>query len=123
MSSRKIQPNFKNGVCKIKGFKGRNFKLHQSTWKKHILKDRTRWYLKKHFDKIVETLKKPDSILQSPREGNVASFAKRFEGFYIWNKATVTTYLYVLVNMEDNNIRTVYTNPKLKRWKRRWPKK
>ena len=123
MSSGTNKPIFsKGGLCKIKGFRGRTFELRENTWKKHILKDRSRWHLKSQFDKVLETLRRPDCILQSPGERNVASYVRKFENFIIWGTVSVTAYLYVLVNLKNNKIRTVYDNPKLKRWKRIWPK-
>ncbi len=113
----------KSGLCKIKGFKGRNFELQKITWENHILKDKTRWHLKKQFDKVIETLKQPDYILQSPKEHYVVSYVKKYSDLYILNTVTAIAYLYVLVNLNNNNIRTVYDNPNLKRWKRIWPKK
>lgn len=124
MNSGKDKPIFsKSGLCKIKGFHGRNFELQKITWEDHILKDKTRWHLKGQFDKVVETLKRPDYILRSPKEHYVASYVKKFNDLYIWDTVIATAYLYVLVNLNNNNIRTVYDNPALKKWKRIWPKK
>ena len=99
------------------------FELHKRTWEDHILVDRTRWYLKGQFNKVVETLLNPDYILKSPSENNVAAYAKKFEDLHIFNTVMARAYLYVLVNLNNNNIRTVYTNPELKGWKQLWPKK
>jgi len=124
MSSGKNQPIFsKNGLCKVKGFKGRIFELQKSTWEDHIIKDRPRWHLREQFDKVIETLKQPDYILRSPKEHHVVSYVKKYSNLYIWDTVTAIAYLYVLVNLKNNNIRTIYDNPKLKRWECIWPKK
>ena len=124
MSSRTNKPIFtKDGFCKIKGFHGRTIELRKNTWEKHILKDRSRWHLKAQFDKVLETLRRPDYIFQSPAEKKVASYVRKFENFIILDTVSVTAYLYVLVDLKNNRIRTVYNNPRLKRWKRIWPKK
>jgi len=116
-------PQFINGVLKVKTFEGRIFELRETTWFDHILKDRSREYLRDHFDKILETLKEPDYILQSPAEGQVVSYVKYFTDFRIWNTVTAMAYLYVLVNLSTDRIRTIYTNVRLKGWHRLWPKK
>jgi hypothetical protein len=124
MSSGTNKPIYnKDKLCKIKGFYGRTFELRKNTWENHILKEKSRWHLKPQFDKVLETLIKPDYILRSPTEKNVASYAKKFEDFIIIGNVSVTAYLYVLVDQKSNRIRTVYDNPKLKRWKQIWPKK
>jgi hypothetical protein len=127
-SSRTDRPIFnKKGVCKIAG-KSKDggdcvFELRKSTWEKHILRERTRWYLKGQFNKVVETLANPDYILQSPKEQNVASYVKRYDDLHILNTIMARAYLYVLVNLNNNNIRTVYSNPGLKEWVGLWRKK
>lgn len=123
MSSGKNKPIFnREGLCIIKGFQGRNFELGKKTWE-HILKDKGRWHLKEQFDKVVETLKRQDYILQSPSENYVVSYTKHFNDLYILDTVLARAYLYVLVDLNTNIIRTVYDNFKLKRWKRIWPKK
>ncbi len=92
-------------------------------WEEHILRERTRWYLKGQFNKVVETLANPDYILQSPKEQNVASYVKRYDDLHILNTIMARAYLYVLVNLNNNNIRTVYSNPGLKEWVSLWRKK
>lgn len=111
-----------SGVCTITGFEGRAFEIHETTWHGHILKDRTRWYLKGQFEKVIDTLKSPDYILQSPSEKTAVAYAKKFNDLYIWNTVAAIAYLYVLVNIRTGYIRTVYIDPKLKNWKRIWPK-
>lgn len=118
------QPTFnKDGIWNTKAFRGRNVELRKKTWEQHIIKDSSRGYLKTNFDKIIATLEKPDNILQSPKEKGMVAYTRKFEDICIWNTTTVKAYLYVLVNHNNNNIRTIYTNPKLKRWTKLWPKK
>ena len=97
--------------------------MGKKTWEEHILKDKSRWHLKEQFDKVVETLKIQDYILRSPSEKYVASYTKLFNDLYLLDTVMARAYLYVLVDLNTNIIRTVYDNPKLKRWKRIWPKK
>jgi hypothetical protein len=124
MSSGKNKPIYdKEGIFKIKGFRGRKFELKKGTWEGHILRDKTRWHLKGQFDKVIQTLKRPDYILRSPKEHNVASYVKKFDEYRIWGTITTKAYLYVLVDFKSNKIRTVYDNPKLKNWERIWQKK
>lgn len=129
MSSRTVQPIFKDGSFVIHGrdttsaAKKRQFELTERTWNEHILADNSRTYLQNNFDKIIDTLKNPDYILRSPSEKNVGSFAKHYDDFCIFDKVTAKLYLYVLVNLNNNRIRTIYTNPKLKGWKKIWPRK
>jgi hypothetical protein len=67
MSPGKVNPIFdKNGLYIIEGFEGRKFELLQRTWENHILRDKSRWYFKEQFDKIIETLKRPDCVLHKP---------------------------------------------------------
>jgi hypothetical protein len=123
MSSGTNNPIFnKESVCVIEGFEGRKFELSQKTWEMHILKDRARSHYKGQFNKIVETLEKPEYILQSPKEEYVAFYVKKFNDLYILNTVTAITYLYICVNVNNNNIRTIYDNPELKGWERIWPK-
>lgn len=124
MGSRKNQPIFnEEGLCIIKGFQGRSLRLSKKTWEAHILKDRGRWHLKGQFDKIVETLQKQDYILQSPSEKPVVAYTKLFDNLSILDTVTMAAYLYVVVNLNTNVIRTVYDSPKLKKWKQKWQKK
>jgi hypothetical protein len=97
--------------------------LRKRTWEGHILKDKSRWFLKGQFNKIVETLRNPDYILQSPSENNAVAYAKKFDDLHIIDTVMARAYLYVLVNLNNYNIRTVYSNPQLKGWKQIWPKK
>lgn len=125
MSPGKVNPIFdKNGLYIIEGFEGRKFELLQRTWENHILRDKSRWYFKEQFDKIIETLKRPDCILQSPHdekyEKYVVCYVKKFNDLYIWNTVTAIAYVYVVVNLNNNNIRTVYDSPNLKKWKQIW---
>jgi hypothetical protein len=113
----------KSGICTIVGLFGRSFTMHTTTWNGHILKDRTRRHLRGQFRKVVDTLKNPDYILRSPSEKNVVSYVKKFNDLYLLNTVTAIAYLYVVVNISNNNIRTVYDNPALKNWKRIWLKK
>lgn len=124
-----MQPIFKDGSLIIYGRdttnagKKRQLELTERTWKEHILVDKGRAYLQNHFDKIIDTLKNPDYILRSPSDKNVGSFAKHYDDFCIFDSVTAELYLYVLVNLNNNRIRTIYTNPKLKEWKKIWPRK
>ena len=110
-------------MCVIKGFHGKHFELSRTTWEDHILRDRGRQYLSVQFDKVIDTLMKPDCILQSPKEHYVASYVKRFDDLFILDTVMARAYLYVLVNLNTNVVRTIYSNPDLKRWKRIWPTK
>ena len=124
MSSGKNKPIFdKKGICETKGFRGRNFVMTQKTWEDHILGNNSRRYLKSQFDKVIETLESPDYILQSPAESRVVSYVKLFDDLYLTDTVLRRAYLYILVNLNTNIIRTVYDNPKLKKWKKTWPKK
>ena len=111
------QPIFTDGYFKFEGHNGQIFELKQETWENHILRDRSRWYFGNHFEKILETLKEPDYILQSPSEQITVSYVKKYEDFYILNTVMARAYLYILVNTENNIIKTIYDNPKLKNWK------
>jgi hypothetical protein len=117
MESRMNQPIFNNGSLSLKDYKEQIFKLYQETWENHILKDRIRWHLMGHFDKITETIKEPDYVLQSPSEQMVVAYVKRYEDFYILDTVRAKAYLYVLVDLYTNIIKTIYDNPKLKQWK------
>ena len=116
------EPTFKKGVYIIRGRKKSVFELTEYTWL-HIVKDRSRFYFRDHFEKIVLTLQKPDRILKSPKEKEVVSFEKQFDDFYINNTVLGRAYIYVLVNNSTNRIRTIYTNPTQKRWEQIWPAK
>ena len=109
------EPTFKKGVFVIHGYKKCAFELTEYTWL-HIVRDRSRFYFRDHFEKIVLTLQKPDRILKSPAEKDVVSYEKRFDDFYIDNTVLGRTYIYVLVNKSTKRIRTIYTNPKQKKW-------
>ena len=123
MATGKDRPKFnKKGVWVFKGFQGRHFQLHKKTWESHILRDKNRYYLRNQFDKIADTLKDPDCILQSPQEHYVGIYVKKYNDLFIMNTALARAYLYVLVNLNTNIIRTVYSNPRLKGWKRKWQK-
>ena len=116
MGSRTKKPIFENGVYVINGKDGRQLELTEKTWTGHILKNRNRRYLEAHFDKVLDVLASPDYVLQSPSEKNVVSFAKFYDDFNIIGTVTVRAYLYVLVNLNNNKIRTIYTNERLKGW-------
>jgi hypothetical protein len=97
--------------------------LQKRTWEEHIIKDRVRWFLKGQFSKVIETLKNPDDILQSPSKDNTAAYVRKFDDLYIFNTVMARAYLCVLVNLNNFRIRTVYDSRKLKDWKRIGPKK
>ncbi len=115
-------PIFQGGAFVIKGHDGKQFELTEQTWR-HIVQDNSSKYLEAHFDKIAETLEHPDFILKSPKEESVKAFVKFFDDFYILNTVTARVFLYVLVNVNNCRIRTVYTNSALKGWEQEWKKK
>jgi hypothetical protein len=126
-SSRTLKPDYsKDGIYRITGKTPKNvgcaFELSRDTWENHILIDRSRWYLGNQFDKVIGTLQNPDYILQSPTEHNVAADVKKYDDLHILDTVMARAYLYVLVNLNNLKIRTVYSNPDLKTWKKIWPK-
>jgi hypothetical protein len=126
-SSGTIKPAYeKDGICRIPGKtpKGKEcvFELHKDTWENHIILDRGRWHLGSQFDKIMGTLQNPDYVLQSPNENNVAAYVKKYDDLHILDTVMARAYLYVLVNVNNGNVRTAYDNPHLKNWNILWQK-
>ena len=116
------EPTFKNGRYVISGHDSTEFELEDYTWL-HIIKEKNRAYIEVHFDKIIKTLQKPQFILQSPSEEDVRVYVRHFKDFHIGNSIIGWVYVYILVNINTNRVRTIYTNPKLKNWKKIWPTK
>src|SRR3989339_1754759 len=122
MDSGMNKPIFKDSSFFIDGFDAKKFELKETAWK-HVTQDRSRRYLERHFTKIEETLKNPDYILKSPQEHYVANYVKHYNDFYIYDTVTASAYLNILVNTNNNSIRTIYTSIKVKNWICIWQKK
>lgn len=117
------EPNFTDGRLIIEGHGGRKFELLESVWK-HITKDRNRTYYEDNFNKIVETLKSPDRVLQSEKDIDVNYYEKQFDDLYLFGNTVLgRMYNYVLVNLYENQIKTVYFSRTLKNKKVLWMRK
>lgn len=115
------KPEFKDGLIIIVDYAGRKLILYTLTWN-HIVKERSRDYFERSYDKIVETLEKPLQVRQSTKEKNVVIYEKFFDDLYIADTVVGHAYINVVVNWNTNVIRTVY--PSIKRRKKGkllWP--
>lgn len=116
-------PVFQDGKLVIKNNKGEEFVLYEETWIEHILGDRSRFFYKDNFDKIIETLADPDRIIQSKKDIDVHLYEKKFNDLYMFENAiTGMNYNIAVVNTYDKMIRTIYISQKPKKGHVIWDK-
>ena len=108
------KPLFKNGICVITDYEGRELGLLERTWS-HIVRDRQRKYFYSQFNKIAQTLESPLRVFESQAEKNVVIYERFFDDFYITNTVLGRTYVYVVVNWKTARIRSAYVNPRRRR--------
>ncbi|MFQ5869502.1 MAG: hypothetical protein ACE5JC_06345 [Candidatus Zixiibacteriota bacterium] len=109
--SKKVGPKFnKAGICYLRGSKGQRIILHKKTWDFKRNKPE-RWHLIHNFDKIKETVRKPDFIKQSKKNPKSKLYNKRFDTIIIGNGITLTGpgHIFVVVILDDKFIQTIYT--------------
>jgi hypothetical protein len=117
------EPQFEKGCIIIKNHEGEEYVLMESVWN-HIVEENSRKYYISHFDKIIETINTPDRILQSEKDIDVVYYEKKFTDFYVLDNAVIgRVYNYVLINIYDKKVLTVYYNPRQQNKKVLWPKK
>jgi len=117
------EPQFNNGCITIKNHEGVEYALHESVWE-HVVEDNSRKYYVQHFDKIIKTISDPDRILQSKKDIDVKYYEKKFTDFHILDNAVIgLVYNYVLVNVYEKQIKTIYISPRQKNEKVLWQKK
>lgn len=108
------KPVFKDGICVITDYQGRQLSLLERTWS-HIIRDRNRKYFYSQFDKIARTLESPLRVFESQQEKNIVIYEYFFDDLYITNTVLGRAYVYVVVNWKTARIRTAYTNPSKRR--------
>ena len=118
------KPEFKNGTCVIVDYGKRALELSKRAWN-HIIGEKNRVYFERSFDKIAQTLKKPDEARKSIKQKNVVIYERHFTDLYL-NDNTVLgrMYINVVVNQKTKRILTAY--PSLKKRRKGtivWPRK
>ncbi len=104
------KPEFKNGTCVIVDYGKRALELSEHAWN-HIIGENNRVYFERSFDKIVQTLKKPDEARKSIQQKNVVIYERHFTDLYLLGRA----YVNVVVNQKTKRILTAYSSLKKRR--------
>lgn len=117
------KPKFIDDVCVIRDYAKRNIKLPKTSWR-HVVSDRGRIYFQRHYDKIADTIKKPDQVRQSTQSKNVYLYEKKFDDFYITNTVLGRFYVTVVIDIKLKIVKTFYIAlRKRQKGKLIWPQK
>ena len=120
----RTKPEFKDGACVIVDYGKRALELSERAWN-HIIGEKNRVYFEHSFDKIEQTIKKPNEVRKSTGQKNVVIYERFFTDLYISDNTVLgRTYVNVVVNRKTKRILTAF--PCLKKRRKGalvWPRK
>jgi hypothetical protein len=118
-----LNPQFdEKGRYFLRDYERRRICLYQDTWEVKTNKPERSWSVFHNFDKVEETLKKPDHIIKSTKNEDSKLYHKWYDQFNIREGITTTFGQYmVVIVVNDRKIQTIYTSLTLKKGERIGP--